>query len=34
MIRRPKSGRRNLGVFAAREAALKHKRAIQYFKRH
>jgi len=26
--------RRNLGTFLTREAALKHERAIQYFKRH
>ncbi len=32
--RDPKSGkRRNLGTFANREAALKHERAVQYFKR-
>ena len=31
----PKTGkRRNLGTFASRAAALKHERAIQYFKRH
>ena len=31
----PKSGkRRNLGTFTNREAALKHERAVQYFKRH
>lgn len=31
----PKTGkRRNLGTFATRTAALKHERAIQYFKRH
>ena len=30
-----KSGkRRNLGTFATREAAQKHEREIQYFKRH
>jgi hypothetical protein len=29
-----KSGRRkNLGTFATREAAMKHERAVQYFKR-
>jgi len=29
----PKSGRRrNLGTFKSREAALKHERAVQYFK--
>ena len=26
--------RRNLGTFGTREAALKHERAIQFFKRH
>ena len=26
--------RRNLGTFATREAALKHEREVQYFKRH
>ena len=26
--------RRNLGTFLTREAALKHERAIQFFKRH
>ena len=31
----PKTGRRrNLGTFDTREAALKHERAVQYFKRH
>ena len=31
----PKNGRRrNLGTFGSREAAEKHERAIQYFKRH
>lgn len=31
----PKTGRRrNLGTFRTREAAQKHERAIQYFKRH
>jgi len=31
----PKTGRRrNLGTFRTREAAVKHERAIQYFKRH
>ena len=31
----PRTGqRRNLGTFATREAALKHERAIQFFKRH
>ena len=30
----PKTGkRRNLGTFATREAAMKHERAVQYFKR-
>ncbi|HKF73606.1 MAG TPA: hypothetical protein VKB68_17765 [Stellaceae bacterium] len=30
----PKTGkRRNLGTFASRDAALKHERAMQYFKR-
>lgn len=30
----PKTGRRrNLGTFASRAAAVKHERAIQYFKR-
>jgi hypothetical protein len=30
----PKTGRRrNLGTFPTREAALKHERAVQYFKR-
>jgi len=30
----PKTGkRRNLGTFRARAAALKHERAVQYFKR-
>ncbi|HEV8150744.1 MAG TPA: hypothetical protein VGP61_11215 [Gemmatimonadales bacterium] len=30
----PKTGkRRNLGTFSSRAAALKHERAIQYFKR-
>jgi hypothetical protein len=30
----PKTGRRrNLGTFRSRAAALKHERAIQYFKR-
>src|SRR3977135_847420 len=30
----PKTGRRrNLGTFSTREAALKHERAVQYFKR-
>jgi hypothetical protein len=31
----PKTGkRRNLGTFTSRAAALKHERAIQFFKRH
>jgi hypothetical protein len=31
----PKTGkRRNLGTFASREAAEKHERAVQFFKRH
>jgi hypothetical protein len=31
----PKTGkRRNLGTFATREAAQRHERAVQYFKRH
>jgi hypothetical protein len=31
----PKTGRRrNLGTFKSRDAAEKHERAIQYFKRH
>jgi len=31
----PKTGkRRNLGTFATREAAQKHERDVQYFKRH
>ena len=31
----PKTGkRRNLGTFASKAAALKHERAVQYFKRH
>ncbi len=31
----PKTGkRRNLGTFKTREAAVKHERDIQYFKRH
>jgi len=30
----PKTGkRRNLGTFSSREAAMKHERAVQYFKR-
>ncbi|HEV8533935.1 MAG TPA: hypothetical protein VGT00_21135 [Methylomirabilota bacterium] len=31
----PRTGRRrNLGTFGTRQAALKHERAIQFFKRH
>jgi hypothetical protein len=31
----PKTGkRRNLGTFPSRAAALKHERAVQYFKHH
>lgn len=31
----PKTGkRRNLGTFDTRQAAEKHERAVQYFKRH
>jgi hypothetical protein len=31
----PRTGkRRNLGTFPSRAAAMKHERAIQYFKRH
>jgi hypothetical protein len=31
----PKTGRRrNLGTFSSRQAALKHERAVQFFKRH
>ena len=31
----PKTGkRRNLGTFTSRDAAEKHERAVQYFKRH
>jgi len=31
----PRTGkRRNLGTFKTREAALRHERAVQYFKRH
>ena len=31
----PKTGRkRNLGTFRTREAAEKHERAVQFFKRH
>lgn len=33
--RNPRTGRRrNLGTFTSRAAALRHERAIQYFKRH
>jgi len=33
--RNPKTGkRRNLGTFPTREAALRHERQVQYFKRH
>jgi hypothetical protein len=33
--KKDKAGRRkNLGTFASREAAEKHERAVQYFKRH
>ena len=31
----PKTGRRrNLGTFSSRQAAERHERAVQYFKRH
>jgi hypothetical protein len=31
----PRTGkRRNLGTFKSRAAAMKHERAVQYFKRH
>ena len=31
----PKTGkRRNLGTFSSKAAALKHERAVQFFKRH
>ena len=31
----PRTGRRrNLGTFVSRAAAVKHERAVQYFKRH
>jgi hypothetical protein len=31
----PRTGkRRNLGTFATRQAALRHEREVQYFKRH
>ena len=33
--RDPSTGkRRNLGTFSSREAAERHERAVQYFKRH
>jgi hypothetical protein len=33
-VSNPKTGRRrNLGTFASRAAAVKHERAVQYFKR-
>ncbi len=33
-VKNPKTGkRRNLGTFSSRLAALKHERAVQYFKR-
>lgn len=33
--RNPRTGRRrNLGTFASRQAAQKHERAVQFFKRH
>jgi hypothetical protein len=33
--RNPKTGkRRNLGTFRTREAAARHERQVQYFKRH
>jgi hypothetical protein len=33
--KKDKAGKRkNLGTFASREAAEKHERAVQYFKRH
>ena len=35
MKKNPKTGRRrNLGTFASRQAAEKHEREVQYFKRH
>ena len=35
MKKNPKTGRRrNLGTFPTREAAQKHERAVQFFKRH
>lgn len=34
-MKNPRTGkRRNLGTFRTRAAALRHERAIQYFKRH
>jgi len=33
--RNPRTGkRRNLGTFPSRAAAMRHERAVQYFKRH
>ena len=33
--RNPRTGkRRNLGTFPTREAAVRHERQVQYFKRH
>ena len=33
--RNPKTGqRRNLGTFGSKAAAMKHERAVQYFKHH
>ena len=33
--RNPKTGRRrNLGTFSSRDAAVRHERQVQYFKRH
>ena len=35
MKKNPRTGtRRNLGTFSTRAAALRHERAVQYFKRH
>jgi len=35
MKKNPKTGkRRNLGTFRTRAEAVKHERAVQYFKRH
>jgi len=35
MKKNPKTGkRRNLGTFKTRAEAVKHERAVQYFKRH